>query len=219
MSWDAQSLRRRVSARTRILTCAAAGVAGGLVTLQVTHHDFAPLLGWDASAAVFLVWVWAEVWRLDGDATAALAEYEDHTRAGSDLLALAAAVASLLAVGVVLAGAAHIRGSAQDVRVSIGLASIVLSWAVVHTVFTLRYARLYYEGHDGGVDFPGERRPAYRDFAYLAFTIGMTFQVSDTSLETREIRTTAMWHGLLSFMFATGIVATSINLVASLSSQ
>jgi uncharacterized membrane protein len=79
------------------------------------------------------------------------------------------------------------------VRVAIGLASVVLSWAMVHTVFTLNYARLYYRGPDGGVDFNQREPPRYSDFAYLAFTIGMTFQA--------------------------GILATSINLVASLSSQ
>jgi hypothetical protein len=87
-------------------------------------------------------------------------------------------------------------------QVGLSLASVVLSWAVVHTVFTLRYARLYYLGPDGGVDFNDESKPRYSDFAYLAFTIGMTFQVSDTALCSNEIRRTALRHALLSYLSA-----------------
>jgi uncharacterized membrane protein len=100
---------------------------------------------------------------------------------------------------------------------TLGLGSILLSWALIHTVFTLRYAHLYYDGEDGGITFRGGA-PEYSDFAYLAFTIGMTFQVSDTELETNLIRRAAVCHGLLSYLFSTGILAISINLVASLSS-
>ena len=104
-------------------------------------------------------------------------------------------------------------------QVGLSLASVVLSWAVVHTVFTLRYARLYYWGPDGGVDFNDDAKPRYSDFAYLAFTIGMTFQVSDTALSANEIRRTTLRHALLSYLFGTGILATAINLVASLTSK
>jgi uncharacterized membrane protein len=89
----------------------------------------------------------------------------------------------------------------------------------VHTVFTLRYANLYYSGKAGGIDFNQPDLPTYTDFAYLAFTIGMTFQVSDTSLRSGIIRRTALRHALLSYLFGTGILATTINLVASLSSR
>jgi uncharacterized membrane protein len=89
----------------------------------------------------------------------------------------------------------------------------------VHTIFTLRYARLYYYGADGGIDFNQSEPPDYGDFAYVAFSIGMTFQVSDTSLSGREMRRTALKHSLLSYLFGTGVLATTINLVASISSQ
>ncbi|SFQ96123.1 Protein of unknown function [Lentzea waywayandensis] len=84
---------------------------------------------------------------------------------------------------------------------------------------TLRYARLYYYGADGGIDFNQPEPPDYGDFAYVAFSIGMTFQVSDTSLSGREMRRTALKHALLSYLFGTGVLATTINLVASISSQ
>jgi uncharacterized membrane protein len=90
---------------------------------------------------------------------------------------------------------------------------------MVHTVFMLRYAQLYYAGEQGGIDFNQADPPTYTDFAYLAFTIGMTFQVSDTPLRSKVIRRTALRHALLSYLFGTGILATTINLVASLSSK
>ena len=88
----------------------------------------------------------------------------------------------------VLVGAARLNGAAEVWRVGLGLASVVLSWAMVHTIYTLRYAHLYYKGPDGGIGFNDSGRPTYADFAYLAFTIGMTFQVSDTAMTSRAIR-------------------------------
>ncbi len=82
-------------------------------------------------------------------------------------------------------------------------------------MYATRYARLYYTGEDGGIDFNEDEPPTYVDFAYLAFTIGMTFQVSDRP-ETRAIRATALRHALLSYLFGAIIVATTINLIAGL---
>jgi uncharacterized membrane protein len=177
------------------------------------------LAGWDAAASFFMLWVWLTVWPMDGRLTSHRAERQDPTRATADAMLLVAATASLLAVALALASAAHASGTSQVLRVALGLASVVLSWGVVHTVYTLRYARLYYSGIDGGIDFNQSEPPDYRDFAYFAFTIGMTFQVSDTDIEVKSIRREALQHGLLSYLFGTGIVATTVNLVATLSSQ
>jgi uncharacterized membrane protein len=92
----------------------------------------------------------------------------------------------------------------------------VLSWAVVHTVYALRYADLYYGGPPGGIEFNQQELPSYADFAYLAFTVGMTYQVSDTALRTGPIRHTALRHALLSYLFGAVIIAVAINLVANL---
>jgi uncharacterized membrane protein len=190
----------------------ALAVPLSLVTSQV---PFA-LLAWDLASLAFVTSVWATIWHFDGAQTERLAAREDPTRTVADLLTLGAAVASLVAVGVLLGQAARSRGATQELLAGLGLASVSLSWLTVHTVFALRYAKLYYDGPDGGIEFKDEPRPVYSDFAYLAFTIGMTYQVSDTDLRTNEIRRTALRHGLLSFVFGTGIVATTINLIASL---
>ena len=190
----------------------AAGVA------WIVPVEYWLLIGWDVACLVYLTTVWMEIWPRSAHETARLAEYTDPTRAAADAIALSAAIASLGAVAVVLVSANRSSGAGEIVRIVFALASIVLSWAVVHTLFTLRYAHLYYDGVDGGIDFNGDQ-PRYSDLAYLSFTIGMTFQVSDTALQTNLIRRTALMHGLLSYLFGTGILAITINLVASLGSS
>jgi len=101
-------------------------------------------------------------------------------------------------------------------RAGLAFVSVFVSWTIVHTVYTMRYARLYYSGTPGGIDFNGSGPPDYADFAYLAFTIGMTFQVSDTSISSREIRRAALRHAWLSFPLDAVIIATCVNLVAGL---
>jgi len=95
---------------------------------------------------------------------------------------------------------------------------VAVSWLVVHTLFTLRYARLYHST-GGGVDFNQDDPPRYLDFAYLAFTIGMTFQVSDTNLTSPAIRAAALRHALLSYLFGAVILATSVNFIVNLSNS
>jgi uncharacterized membrane protein len=128
-------------------------------------------------------------------------------------------IISLGAVGLVLVRATSEAGLEKGLLVATGVASIVLAWAVVHTVYTLRYAKLYYQGTPEGVDFNEDDSPCYGDFAYLALTIGMTFQVSDTDLTTKAMRRLALRHALLSYMFGALIIATTINLIAGLGSS
>jgi uncharacterized membrane protein len=207
-----------VPAGARVLVSLLVGVVAGVPVAVLESVGFGLLTAWDVAAAFYLLWVWTTIWPLDPEETGRRADHQDPTRAAADLLLLTAAVASLLAVGFVLASAAKATGVAEYVRLGFGLGSVAVSWGVVHTVFTLRYARLYYTGDDGGVEFQ-DGPPAYVDFAYLAFTIGMTFQVSDTAIVVRDIRRTALQHALLSFVFVTGILATTINLVATLTSK
>jgi uncharacterized membrane protein len=211
-------VRRKPPARTQVLISAAGGLIVGVPVALLTTWDVGVLGGYDACALFYVGWVWSIVRSLDGRQTAALVEREDPTRATADLMLLTAAIASLGAVVVELAQAAG-AATGADLRTALAVASVALSWVLVHTVYTLRYARMYYRGEDGGVDFNGEASPNYRDFAYLGFTIGMTYQVSDTALRTHEFRVVALRHALLSFVFGTGILATTINLVASITSK
>lgn len=203
-----------VRARTRVLTATAVGVVvGAAVTVPATWR-YGLLIGWMAAAAVFLVWVWARIWPMDAAKTAAHAIREDPGRAGSDLIVLVAALASLGAVALLLTSSS--AGGSKDLRALVSVAGVAFGWAAIHTVFTVRYANLYYSGGDGGIDFNSDDKPRYSDFAYLAFTLGMTYQVSDTDLSSRDIRRMVLRHSLLSYLFGTVIIAAMINLVAGL---
>ena len=194
----------------------AVGCAAAAAVTVMAGWRFGPAAGWIATAIVYLAWTWVTVGRMDPKATASHATREDPTRGATDLLVIAASLASLVGVGYLLAAGTG-KGTDADVAAAVGIGSVAAAWLVVHTVFTLRYARLFYLDGAGGIDFnQGDDLPAYVDFAYLAFTIGMTYQVSDTDLKTRSIRATALRQALLSFVLGAIILATTINLVAGL---
>jgi len=198
---------------TRVLVAGLAGLAAGAAVTLSVGWRYGLLAAWVFAAVVFLVQVWSHIARMDPATTAAHAVREDSGRKTTDLLVVLAAVASLGAVAVLLSSGS---ASDKDLQALLSVGSVALAWASVHTMYTTRYARLYYTGEDGGIDFNEDEPPTYIDFAYLAFTIGMTFQVSDTDLKTKAIRATALRHALLSYLFGAIIVATTINLVAGL---
>jgi uncharacterized membrane protein len=213
---DPAATRGDASARARVAASFAVGVCVAIATLLVGGGKLAPVAGWDGAAIIYLGWMWGSIWRLDADQTERHALSEDPGQVVADVMLLSASVISLAAVAIVLIDAGNSSGLTKDLLVGLGIVSVVLAWGIVHTVFTLRYARLYYGRPRGGVDFNEADPPGYSDFAYLAFTIGMTFQVSDTSLETKQMRTTALRQGLLSYLFGAVIIATTINLIAGL---
>jgi uncharacterized membrane protein len=206
-----------VSATTRLVTSLVIGVVVGALTVVLGTWEVGLLVGWMTAAAVFGVWMWVTMWPMDAEATAGHALGQDAGRTATDLAVLVAAVASLGAVGLLLVGSSSASPTTKDVYAALCVGSVALAWGAVHTLFTARYARLYYSGTPGGVSFNEEEPPSYRDFAYLAFTIGMTFQVSDTALTSREMRANALRQALLSYLFGTVIIASVINLVAGLS--
>ncbi len=210
------SARAPASARTKLLVCFGAAVVAGAVAAVAGAGRAVPLIGWDVLALGYGGWVWFTVWRLDAESAESDAKREDPSRDLADLVLLGAAIASLIAVGVVLFGAGAARGDLKYVVAGLAVFSVFVSWTLIHTVFTLKYARHYYSGTPGGIDFNEAGAPAYADFAYVSFTIGMTFQVSDTNIESKQIRRTALRHALLSFPLVAVIIATSINLVSGL---
>jgi uncharacterized membrane protein len=176
------------------------------------------LAGWDVVAVLVLSRVWFRVGRFSADQTKEFATREDNSRASAELLLVTASVASLggAAFGLLKA---HQSGQPLGAMLAMGsVLTVALSWAVVHTVFALRYAHEYYTTKlPGGIDFKsGKYEPDYGDFAYVAFTIGMTFQVSDTDIGNRLIRRTVLRHALVSYLFGAIIVAFMVNVMASL---
>jgi uncharacterized membrane protein len=204
------------SAATRVSVAAVAGVCAGALAARPGAWQTGTLVGWDVAAGVYVAWTWTTIWRRDPAATARLALREDPGRATADGLLLIASVASVLAVALAISAGRASGSGARDLHAGLAVASVVLSWTVVQTVFTSRYARLYYSHPAGGIDFNQEARPRYSDFAYLAFTVGMTFQVSDTTLQTSALRAAALRQALLSYLLGAVILATTINLVSGL---
>jgi uncharacterized membrane protein len=217
---QASGLPLGVSARVQFGVALIAGLAAGGLCGFLGSWPLAPLVAWDVAALVYIVWIGAAVLPLDEAQTRRVASLEDPGRAGANATLIVASLASLVAVGFALAQAAQSSGIWKDLLAGLGVLSVAISWMLVHTIFTLRYARLYYTPEpDGGIDFHAPEPPCYMDFAYLAFTVGMTFQVSDTNLETKKMRRTVLHHALLSYLFGTVIVATTINLIAGLSTK
>jgi uncharacterized membrane protein len=205
------------------------GIVAGVLVGVLVRPGLGPIAGYDVAVLIYLTRVWLAIWPLDAKTTAEHAAREDPSRSIADLVLLTAAVASLGAIAVVIVQSNSSHGSIVGADIGIGAGSIVVSWLLVHTIFTLKYARLYYgassardknsaenSSTEGGVAFENKVRPPYTDFAYLSFTIGMTFQVSDTDLQSAEYRKLALRHALLSYLFGAVILATTINLVAGL---
>jgi uncharacterized membrane protein len=204
-------------AARRVLAGAVSGAAAlGVALVADASLSVAALVGWDTAALVFVAWVWLTVPGKDAAETALAAQAEDASRTSGEAVLIAAGTASLVAVAFVLVEASQTSGATRGLLIALAVGSVVLAWASVHTVFALRYARLYYSDPVGGIDFNADDPPRYLDFAYVALTVGMTSQVSDTALTARKLRRAAIHHALLSYVFGTVVVALTINIVASL---
>jgi uncharacterized membrane protein len=207
---------RLLSAR-RALVSLSAGLATGVMVGLLATPRLIPLVSWTVTIAVLLTWVWRMSWPQDSEGTKRLAEQESRTRS-TDVWLLAAAVASLAVVVLALVQSSNQRNATAVASVLLSVVSVALSWALVNTVYAFKYARLYYldEPDDAGIDFKQEDAPTYSDFAYLAFTVGMSFAVSETEPTATRIRRVALGHALLSYAFGTGVLAVAINLVTNL---
>lgn len=207
----------------RLLLSVSVGLVLGLLApllIPVLRRELALalMIGWSGVCATFLLSVWAALRGVDGEATRVFSERQDDARAASRSLLIAGSLISLFAVAASLHRAhelARRNDALEVVLILTTVATVALTWLMVHIEAMLHYARLYYEDEDGGIEF-GHEKPDYGDFAYLAFTVGMTYQVSDTPVTDPRIRRAILHHALLSFLFGTILFALTINGVASL---
>ena len=204
-------------ARHRVILGSAAGAA---VFFSLRNHVRLPtnIIGaWDTFAFCVLASAWLTILITPQRTLRARAQEEDFGRTVIFVVVVVAACASLFAVGLLV-----IEGSAG--HLVLGLATVVLSWSLIQTVFGLHYAHAFYGDNDqrgesrhaGGLVFPGERMPDYFDFAYFSFVIGMTCQVSDVQITSRRMRRLALLQSALAFAFNTIILALLINTVFDL---
>jgi uncharacterized membrane protein len=202
----------------------AVAIAGGCLLAGKVSVPTWTVAVWDLFAACSVVLAWAVIVTQDPFQTRRTAKLEDASRTLLFVLVVSAAVASLFAVAAMLEQAKGHARSRLAGHIGLSVGAVVLSWILIHTVFALRYAHHYYSGARdkprdevaGGLLFPDESTPDYLDFAYFAFIIGMTCQVSDVQICARGLRRMALWHGLIAFLFNTAILALFVNIVAGL---
>ena len=188
-----------------------AGAGGGLWARSI---PVGLVLGWTVAASVFLVFTWVTVTPMSAVQTASHATREDPTRPWTDAILVITSLASLTSVALLVANPPSPVGRVPSAALAVG--SVVSSWFLVHTIFTLQYAALYYTDPKGGIDFNQKEDPAYLDFAYLGFSLGMTYQVSDTAIRSPVIRRAALVHSLLSYLLGAVVLAGTLNLVFGL---
>jgi uncharacterized membrane protein len=196
-----------------------------VVFLWFHRHSIEPraIVAWNAFAGTSVILAWTRMLLADAKKSAQEARLQDSNRTAIFLFVIFAAVASLLAVGWLLTSAklGHAQTSSPILLAS---ATIVLSWFLIHTMFALHYAHIYYQrpdtdekpSHGSGLLFPNDQRPDFLDFAYFSFVIGMTCQVSDVQITSKRLRRFTLLHGAMSFGFNTIILALTINLASTL---
>lgn len=201
----------------------ACGLLAGLVAaaLPVTRAwQFRGLLGWCAGIAVYLLLAWWLCVRFDSERTRDRAQAQDEPNVVLFLLMLLATLASVAAITVMMQQSRGLSGVERTLHIALSVAALAASWLFIQTIFAFRYAHRYYheekrgEPEGPGLLFPGGLDPDYFDFLYYAHVVGMTSQVSDVQVTSREMRRLTLVHGVLSFGFNMLILALSINVVA-----
>src|SRR5512140_728963 len=203
-------------ARQRLLIATALGIVAWWLGPADFSQSTRMLLAWDASGVAMLT-LGLLVVRGHADETRKRAAARDPGRTVVWLVVLASSGISLFAATFVVHQAGHLPSHFESrVLLVLCVVTVIVSWCLTHTAFTLRYAHLFYRAgrdEEGGLNFPGKAKPDDLDFAYFAFTIGMCFQVSDVTVTTRTVRRTALAHALLSFAYNTVVLALVVNLI------
>lgn len=198
------------SAPGRLVLAGAVGVAVLVVVTLLVNAPLGVLSGLAAMGAAFNLGGVVVLWPMTADDTRRNAVRQDYRPHIEELLVVVAALGSLVGVIVLLVmGDPNTRTAAA----ATGVAGVFLAWSMLHLMYAARYAHRYYIEPVGGIDFNNDQPPSYRDFFYFSYNLGMTYQVSDTSVSDSAIRSVVLRHCLLSYVFGTGILAAAINLV------
>ncbi|MEU6857556.1 DUF1345 domain-containing protein [Glycomyces sp. NPDC046736] len=198
------------SATPRLALALVVGVATGFATGLVANPALGVLVGIALAAGAFAVAGWIALWPMDAEATERNVTREDLRPFADEVLVVALALGGLGGiVTLLLLG----DDATAFLAAATALLGVFLCWAALHLMYATRYAEIYYAG-GGGIDFNTDDPPAYRDFFYFSYNLGMTYQVSDTDVSDSKIRAVALRHCLISYVFGAVILATTINLVA-----
>ncbi|MEU4596914.1 DUF1345 domain-containing protein [Nocardia sp. NPDC023988] len=205
-----------LSAVTRLLGSVVLGAAAGAAVGIGSGPALGVLTGIATAASIFVVAGWFVLWPMDAERTRSNARREDFQPLIEETSVVVAALSGLVAIVLILVLGRSAQG---HIAAATALGGVFAAWAAVHLMYVARYAYLYYETPTGGIDFNSDAPPAYRDFFYFSYNLGMTYQVSDTNVTKAGIRSIVLRHCLLSYAFGTVILATTINLVAGIVSE
>ena len=214
-------LLSRLDAHHRFILSVVVALVCSALFIGHLHLRTHLILSWDAFTTCMLALAWARIVTAQPKVVLRTARLQHSARKWIFLFVLAAACVSLAAVFFLLQPVRGLTATRAGGHIAMALATVLLSWALIHTVFTLQYAYLFYCRHPAGggpaLIFPGNKvEPDYLDFAYFSFIIGMTSQVSDVQIGSKEIRRWALLHGLVSFAFNTAVLALAINIASGL---
>jgi len=214
----------RQDPRQRVVLGLAAGGAVFFASRGHVRFSSATIAGWNAFAVVIIALDWLTILTTPQRKMRERAQQQDLSRLLIFLFVVVAACAALFAVGFLISANKRQTGGHFTVHLLLTLLTVISSWTLVHTVFGLRYAHVFYGDsdepgvvqHAGGLIFPGNRPADYFDFAYFAFVVGMTCQVSDVQITSRRMRRLTLVHSVLAFGFNSIILALLINIVSGL---
>ncbi len=213
--------------RSRLYAALAIGVLGyGLLSLPAladgfSHPALKPALAWMLAVTAYLIPTLLMIHHPDKARMRQRAKDIDMSLWEIVAVVVLAGAFSLFAVAGVLQRAKELEGAEHAVYLAIGVLTIVLSWFMLHVIYAVHYAHLYYDPAErkdnkprGGVAFPETKEPDYWDFVYFSFVIGMTCQVSDVPVNERGFRHLVTAHGIISFFYNTVVVALAVNIAA-----
>lgn len=178
------------------------------------------MLGWDVFCIILIAFYLLSFFKTPQTRIQQQAAEDDPSRVVIFTLLLVCSFAGM-AVVILLISSQNISSYSRMLHLSIALVGMVCTWVLVHTIFTARYAHMYYRElrHNKTtppLSFPSDISPDFLDFAYFSFVLGMTFQVSDVSINSRNFRHWALLHGIISFAYNAVIIALTINMLAGL---
>jgi uncharacterized membrane protein len=183
------------------------------------------LLTWLGCAVMIILMNWIIIFSSHPREVRRIASLQDSSRTFLFIFITTAAVASLGAIVYLLKSTKGLPDLAKNEHILLSITAVMISWWLLHTIYTLRYAHLYYDPAvdidginkaQGGLQFPGKDEPDFLDFVFFSVGVGMTFQVSDVNIMSRRIRRVCTVHAILSFAFNTAILALSINVISGM---
>ena len=201
------------------------GLLAGLVTAALPLPlvwQLRGLLGWSVGVAVYLALAWWLCECFDAKRTRDRAQAQDETSVVLFMLMLLASMACVAAIVIMMQQGSNLSGMERSLHVVLSVVALITSWLFIQTIFAFHYAHRFYqearrsEPAGAGLQFPGGQDPDYFDFLYYAYVVGMTSQVSDVQVNSREMRRLTLVHSVLSFGFNMLVLALSINVVAGM---